>query len=72
MAKMKRVTLKRVNETIKDLGFELQRGYGYYYFTRTTDESPIISEDGVYGCVLLRSVSLEWWRKELLSRIEAG
>lgn len=64
-----RVTINKVNERIAKYGFELQRGQGYYYFARTSDDSPIIDEDGIYGTPYLNAWTIDQIETILLERI---
>jgi hypothetical protein len=67
-----RTTINKVNARINQYGFEIQRGNGYYYFHRLTDESPVISEDGLYGTPFLNAWTVDQIEKLLLERIELG
>jgi hypothetical protein len=65
-----RVTINKVNERINKYGFELLRGKGYYYFSRTADDSPIIDEEGIYGTPFLNAWTIDQLEEMLLERIE--
>jgi hypothetical protein len=67
---MKRVTIKKVNEAISHLNYEIVRGEGYYYFSPLNDDAVNIEEQGVYGCPFLNSVPLESWVAEIEDRIK--
>jgi hypothetical protein len=67
---MARVTINKVNERINQYGFELVRGQGYYYFSRTSDDSPNISEEGIYGTPHLNAWTIDQLEEMLLLRIK--
>jgi hypothetical protein len=67
---MARVTINKVNERINQHGFELVRGKGYYYFSRTSADSPIITEEGIYGTPYLNAWTIDQLERMLLERIE--
>lgn len=68
---MSRVTINKVNERINQYGFELVRGKGYYYFSRTSADSPNISEEGIYGTPFLNAWTIDQLEEMLLLRIKA-
>lgn len=65
-----RVTINKVNERINKYGFELVRGKGYYYFSRTSDDSPSITQEGIYGTPYLNAWTIDQLEEMLLLRIE--
>jgi len=67
---MARVTINKVNDRIFKYGFELVRGNGYYYFSRTREESPTITEDGIYGTPYLNAWTIDELEITLLERIK--
>jgi len=66
---MARVTINKVNERINKYGFELVHGNGYYYFSRVSDSSPQIEEEGIYGSPFLSAWTIDQLEKELVERI---
>lgn len=64
-----RVTINKVNARISKYGFEIVRGNGYYYFSRLTDKSPNITEDGIYGTPFLNAWTIDQLESMLVERI---
>jgi hypothetical protein len=61
---MKRLTLRIVNQKLKELGYNeiLCRGNGYFFFAE--GDSSIWPMSGVYGVNNINDLSLEQWIEE--------
>jgi len=70
---VKHLTLRAVNEALRELGVELVRGEGYFYFASRDPYHPILKakETGVY-VYRLNDLSLARWVEEAVARIEEG
>ena len=63
-----RITINNVNKAIADLGYELIKGEGYFYFWALNIETPELYESGVYT-MHLTSHSIDDWRSTLIDKI---
>ena len=63
-----RVTLNNINIRIADLGYELIRGDGYYYFFPLSLDTPELY-DSFVPLMRLSRRSVEKWREDLVYRI---
>ena len=63
-----RVTINNINKEIADLGYELCRGEGYFYFWAIDIETPELYEQSVY-VKHVTSFSVDRWRNILLTAI---
>jgi len=68
--KAKRVTLNRVNEAIKSLGYELVRGDGYFYFWPLKKSNVDLLWCDSVATMHLSGWTVEEWKKELEEKIE--
>ena len=67
---MLRVTIKKVNEQIKQHGYELVKGRGYFYFAALPDSNAgMLYSDSVH-CYHLNDYTVEEWEKQLLEKVE--
>lgn len=64
-----RVTINNINKAIADLGYELIKGDGYFYFFPLTIETTELWESGVYT-MHLTSHTVDEWRSTLEDKIE--
>ena len=65
-----RVTINKVNARIKQYGFELVRGKGYYYFSHISDDAVNIDEEGIYGSSNINAWTIDQLEEMLVERIE--
>ena len=65
-----RVTINKVNARIKQYGYELVRGKGYYYFSPISPDAVPIDEEGIYGTPYLNAWTIDQLEKMLVERIE--
>lgn len=65
-----RVTINLVNAAIADRGYEIVKGYGYWYFVALPDrqELPVL-DDSMVCVVQLNALTLERWVSELDDKI---
>jgi hypothetical protein len=56
------MTKKAINRAIRHLGIEIQKGYGYAYFTRLEENGKLGEQVGEMVCVCyLKHLPLERW-----------
>ena len=63
-----RVTINNINKAIEDLGYELVKGEGYFYFWSIEIDTPELYESGVYT-MQLTALSVDDWRRTLIDKI---
>jgi hypothetical protein len=64
-----KVTIKTVNTYIKEYGYVLRKGKGYYYFTPIAEETPLL-RDSMVMVMNLNQLNLMQWQMELLEKIQ--
>ena len=63
-----RITINNINKEIADLGYELCKGEGYFYFWAIESTTPELYEQSVY-VNHLTSFPVDRWRRILIDAI---
>lgn len=64
-----RVTINNINKAIEKYGYEIVRGYGYFYFWPLSDDIPLLYDSSVYTCHLT-IMNVDEWVEQLEYKIK--
>lgn len=64
-----RTTINNINAAIKDLGYELVKGNGYFYFWAIEATTPALY-DSMVCTMQLTAFTIDDWRSTLVNKIE--